>query len=193
MSVRIKWIIVVAITTLLLSLFFILSPYKFNEQYKQKVIEYSIEINAPKDSVFKYLGNSNNASNWSVFVNHISTLNANEVKDGSVGSIRRCFCNKDESGMKWDELITVVEQGKKRQLIIYNLQNFTFSAEGLATEQLYESIEHNKTKLTFVCFYLNHESTLLEEIKTYIAAYKMKHIFKKNMENIKRIVEERQR
>lgn len=49
--------------------------------FDYKLISHTVEINAPADSVFKFLGNSANAHRWSVFVDHISPLNSDVVKD----------------------------------------------------------------------------------------------------------------
>src|ERR1041384_7916907 len=82
----------------------IFSPYGTQEGYTYKLISNTIEISAPVDSVFAFLGNSANASRWSVFVNHITPINIDSVADGKVGSRRKCYCNADESGKKWEEL-----------------------------------------------------------------------------------------
>lgn len=164
------------------------SPYEKADGFKYKVIQTSIEINAPADSVFSYLGKSSNASKWSVFVADIQPLNADRFPDGSVGCRRRCYSSEDKT-MQWDELITEVVRNKKRQLVIYNLKNFPLTANGLATEQRYESMGKNKCRLTFTVFYKNAKPTFFETVKTYFAAYKIKDIFNRNLHNIKRINE----
>lgn len=166
-----------------------LSPYGYHDGFDYKLIKHTVTINASPDKVFTYLGNSNNAREWSVFVDHIDPL-PNGIKDGEVGSFRRCFCNADEKGTQWDEEITEVDLNKRRQLRIFNLVDFEMTANGLHTEQLYKDLGNGKTELTFTVFYKNHEPSLWEEIKTYIAAYKMTSIFKGNMSNIKKFVEE---
>ncbi|HEY6162333.1 MAG TPA: SRPBCC family protein [Bacteroidia bacterium] len=167
----------------------IFSPYGNHDGFNYKLILNTVEINAPADSVYKYLGNSDNARKWSVFVDHINTLNRDSFPDGAVGSRRRCFCNADEKGTQWDELVTEVVPGKKRQIIIYHLVDFSMNAEHLATEQIYESIGTNKCKLTFTVFFKDAQPSLWERIKTYIAAYKIKGIFEGNMNNIKKFNE----
>ncbi|WP_221393044.1 SRPBCC family protein [Dyadobacter sp. NIV53] len=164
------------------------SPYKSYPGFTHKLIQHSVEIETPVDTVFKFLGKSENASRWSVFVDHIIPLNSGKVSDGSVGSQRRCFCNKDETGKQWDELITVVIPGKKRQLTIYNLKEFPISAENLATEQIYKKLDDKKCRVTFTVFF-NKSPGIIDEFKMYIAAYEINRIFSQNMQNIKRIVE----
>ena len=166
----------------------IFSPYGTREGFPYKVIYHSVRIEAPVDSVFKFLGNSKNASQWSVYVDHIVPLNDHQFKDGTPGSRRRCYGNG--SGTRWDELITDVVPNRKRQLLIYNMKDFPMTASGLATEQLYQSLPNNKTILTFTVFFKDRNPSISDAFKTYLAAYKIKNIFAKNMENIRRIIEE---
>jgi uncharacterized protein YndB with AHSA1/START domain len=161
------------------------SPYQCG-----KPITYSVTINAPRARVFQFLGNSANASRWSVFVNHISATNSREIPDGQIGSRRRCFVHADEKGTQWDELITEVVPNEKRQLSIYNLVDFPMVVNNLHTEQIYEKVNENQCVLTFTVFYKNGKPTLLEHLKTYIAAYRIRSIFVRNMLNIKKITEE---
>lgn len=177
-------VVAVGITTMIAC-----SPYGQNKRFPYKVVEHSITIKAPVQTVFHYLGNSANASRWSVFVDHIIPLNANEVPDGTPGSRRRCFQNSNEQGLQWDELITIVERDKRRQLTIYNMNDFPIQAEGLATEQLYKSISPAETELTFTLFYLSGPPAIMDNLKMYFAAYKVKRIYRDNMDNIKRFVE----
>ena len=170
---------------------FIFSPYGSHEGFAYKMVKHTVEINVPADSVYKYLGNSAHAHDWSVFVDHISPLNADSFPDGAPGSRRRCFQQADEKGTQWDELVTIVEPGKRRQLTIYNLKDFSMQAENLATEQLYSAPAPGKCTLTFTMFFLDGKSTTWDEMKTYIGAFKVKNIFAKNMNNIKRITEEK--
>lgn len=167
----------------------IFSPYGKVDGFNYKIIKNTVHINAPVDSVFLFLGNSAKASEWSVFVDHINTLNSDSFPDGSTGSRRRCFINSNENGMQWDELITEVISNKKRQLTIYNLKDFKMTVEDLATEQLYEATSDDGCQLTFTVFFLNNQPTILETLKTYFAAYQIKSIFEDNMNNIKHILE----
>lgn len=180
--------IVIAFCVALLAMV-VFSPYKSHDGFDYKLVKHTIVINAPVDSVFKFLGNSSNARKWSVYVNHISTLNSDEVKDGLPGSIRRAFCTEDEKGQRWDELVTIVEPNKRRQLVTYDYIDFSMTAEDLATEQIYEVIDANSTQLTFTLFFKDHEPTLFEKLKMNFAAYVVLDIYKKNMNNIKRILE----
>lgn len=170
------------------SLMVIFSPFKKHKHRNE--IRNEVIINAPTCEVFEYLGNSDNATKWSVYVDHITTLNGDKVEDGKVGSIRRCYTNEKENmGETWDELITEVIPCKKRQLSIYNLQNFSLAAEGLLTEQQYFELDNNKTKLVFTVFYKDNYPNLMDEIKTHFASYNIEDVFIRNMNNIKYEVE----
>lgn len=167
------------------------SPYGTNNSFPYPLIEQSIIIDRPVEKVFQYLGNSKNAEDWSVFVDHITTINPDEVPDGKEGSIRRCFVQADEKGMQWDELTTAVVPNEKRQLEIYGFKDFPMTADDLATEQLYEKIDAYRCKLTFTVFFKGRTPTLMERLKMYIGAYQIRSIFEDNMENIKRLVEQK--
>lgn len=182
-------LITLIVLTLGLIVMIITSPFGTHEGFKYKLIINTIEINAPADSVYSFLGKSSNASKWSVFVNHISPLNRELVEDGKIGSQRRCFQNADEKGLQWDEEITVAELNKRRQLTIFNMKDFGLEAPGLATEQIYEKISGTKTKLSFTLFYINNRPSFLDLLKTYYAAFEVKSIYERNMTNIKSIIE----
>jgi len=124
-----------------------------------------------------------------VYVDHISTLNSIRTPDGTPGSIRRCFCNKNEKGQRWDELITLVEPNKRRQLTTFNLIDFPMQANGLASEQRYRKISENRCEITFTLFFANHDPGFWDEFKTYFGAYQVQSIFQQNLKNIKRILE----
>ena len=168
----------------------LLSPYGEGNLYNHRYLESSIKIKESKKHAFSVLGNSNNARKWSVFVHHISTLNPNKTTDGSVGSIRRCYQNEDESGLQWDEKIIINEINKRRRLSIFNMVHFDMSADYLMTDQIYEDSK-NGCKLTFTIFFdSTKEISLIDELKMYFAAYTAQRIFEKNLINIKHLIEE---
>ena len=175
-----------------LAFLFIFSPFQHHDDFDYPLIKSTVIIDAPVNEVFDYLGNSDNARDWSVFVDHITTTNAIEVPDGSIGSERRCFVNADESGTQWDERTTLVIPNRKRQLVIYNLVDFSMTADNLATEQIYTPLENNKCELTFTVFYKDTKPTVGEYLKTKLGAFHIKSIFEDNMNNIKTIIEKNQ-
>ncbi len=148
--------------SLLLSAVIAFSPFSSYKGFSYRLIKHAIEINAPAEKIFNFFGNSNNASLWSSFVDHITVLNPENFTNGTRGSIRRCFRNRNEKGMQWDELITEAAQNQKRGLSIYNLIGFAMTAEHLATEQLYERISEKKCRLTFTVFFKDAEPMIWE-------------------------------
>lgn len=180
---------ILAIVSIAVVLFVVFSPYSRKEDGVWNV-SHAIVIDAPVERVFGYLGISEHAADWSVFVHHISTINGAEIPDGSVGSIRRCFVNADESGTKWDEEIVEVLPFVKRRLTIFNMQHFPMTAVHLVTEQRYRKISENQCELTFTVFYDHENPGMLPHLKLYFAAYRIQSIFKQNMGNIKRNIEE---
>lgn len=166
------------------------SPFKNYEQYDHRLIKVSEDIDAKPAEVFSYLGNSDNAEDWSTFVDHIIPLNPDEKADGEQGAIRRCFVNQDESGETWDEEILLVEENKYRKLSCYNFQNFIISADNLRTEQLYETMENGNTQLSFTLFFEPEKASLMDKLKMHIAARRISSIFEDNLRNIKYFVED---
>lgn len=186
------WILA-GLLTAIVTLVIVLSPYGAKPGHDYKLVRTEITIDTPPEVVFEYLGNSANASQWSTFVDHIIPTNPGQFKDGEPGSTRRCFCKPNRTGMRWDELITEVVPNQKRQLIIYDLQEFPMTADGLATEQIYRSLGPETTQLAFTLFFKDHQPTLFEKAKIYIAAYRVASIYKANMGNIKQLVEAKYR
>ena len=182
-----RWTLLVCCLIFLLVLIF--SPYKQNDEVGYRCVASSIEINASTDEVYTYLGNSDNARVWSTYVDHITTLNADRVTDGNVGSIRRCFKQKDEKGIVWDEEVLLVEKNKRRRLSIFNSKNFPIITAGIRTEQIYEKINENKTKLTFTMYVQQDKMGFFPYIKTKLSAYFIAYYFEKNIANIKQEVE----
>lgn len=167
----------------------IFSPFSKQNGSSKPILLCSIEVNVSADSLFNYLGNSSNASKWSSFVDHISTINADEHIDGTVGSVRRCYVQADEEGMRWDEEILEIIPNKKRLLSIFNFEEFAITSPGLVTEQIYESITDQKTKVSFSLYFKSDAPGFFNIVKMKLSGYRIKSIFDKNLQNIKRICE----
>lgn len=166
---------------------FLFSPFKKNgEQY---ALENTILVNKPVSVVYTYLGNSNNAANWSSYVNHITPLNTDKVNDGDKGSIRRCFKNEDEEGIWWDEEILTDNTNTERELTIYNMHGFAIQTHNLTTKQLYTAISDTATQLTFGLYKNAEEVTISDWFKLRFAGWIISSIFDKNLEGIKSEVE----
>ncbi len=166
------------------------SPYKYHSD-KFRTVEASIEIKAPVDSVFAYMANSDYASEWSSFVDHITPLNSNEVVDGEKYSIRRVFVSKDEKDARWDEKIVEVVPNKMRSLKIYKIRGLGMSAEGLQTEQRYQELKDGRTRLSLVLYYQEEYRGWWNGFKMRLASFEIRGIFERNLENIKREIEQR--
>ncbi len=177
----------IAVVTLVLGIATIASPYRVHYDGDRPKLATSTDVDATCASVFDYLGNSANASKWSVYVDHITPLNAESVRDGSAGSIRRSFKNADETGMRWDEYFTEVVPGKRRELRIYNIVDAPATAEGtLLTEQLYAPLDANRCRVTFTLFFAESPSAT-DWLKMRIKAHEIGRIFEKNLANIGRL------
>ena len=180
----------ISLSIMLFGVIILFSPYGDKHAYNQKAIVVDTEINASASEVFRYLGDSTNASKWSTFVSSIETLNDCQVADGERGSKRRCFGK--EQGIRWDEEILLIEPNKKRLLNVYNTKGFSMMADHLLTEQIYEPISKNKTRLKLSLFYKEGKRNIFSELKMYLGAYVVADIFEANLANIKKFNEQRQ-
>ncbi|MBC7383196.1 MAG: SRPBCC family protein [Bacteroidia bacterium] len=177
---------VVGLTIIIISF----SPYHSHKELSYRAVKQTIEINAPVEQVFLYMGNSANATKWSVYVDHITPLNMNEYADGTAGCTRRCFTNAAGTGPTWDETIIITDMFKRRRLNIFNMVNFSLSTENLLTEQLYEIINENKCRLTLTLFLDPIKKGWPDQMKMYFTAYQINNIFARNLVNIKKLNEE---
>lgn len=181
-------------TTLILITLFLLgiifSPFCKNERNGFTMVDVGIEIYVPIDTLYHYLGNSENAKIWSSYVDHIDCLNPEEFNDGDIGSIRRCFQHSDNTGHIWDEKIIDKKQPTMRKLSIYNPQNFDAWVENLETTQTYFAVNDSTTQLHFSLYFKDNNYSMWESVKMSFAAYKIKSIFVENLENIKKDVEQ---
>jgi hypothetical protein len=165
------------------------SPYKKDKFLSYKLITESILINTSCEAAYKYLGNSDNVRVWSVYVDHISPINEDKVTDGHLGSIRRCFKNNHEKDGRWDEEILFTKKNKLRRLSCFNFQDLILSPGLLHTEQIYED-KNGDCLVKFTLFSPKNEYGLWEEFKIYLASYPTAYIFRKNLKNIKKHLEQ---
>ncbi|MES2388641.1 MAG: SRPBCC family protein [Bacteroidota bacterium] len=170
---------------------FLFSPWSYNRSAERWELAHEVTVKASPGDVYRYLGNSNNAAKWSVFVNHIRPLNAELVPDGDKGSFRRCFHDSDEQGMQWDEEIIRADSASIRTLSIFNIQRATLQTEGLRTNQVYTP-EGSNTRLRFELYYEGSFFQPNRFWKSVIGGYVILPIFKNNMANIARLVEAEQ-
>jgi len=152
------------------------------------LISESVEIAKPCPRVFDYLANSAHASDWSAFVSHITPLNAEIVPDGAQGSIRRSFRNSDETGMRWDEYFLEVTP-LQRRLRVYNVVGAPLRATTfLLTEQIYEPVDEDRCRLSFTLFF-GEDPSLGDAFRMRLGAHLIAPLFRRNIGNIKRLVE----
>ena len=164
------------------------SPYREHEGFPNRLIKETVEIQAPCESIYEYLGNSANARSWSVFVDHITPLNVDQVPDGAQGSIRRSFRNADESGMTWDEYFELVEP-LRRRLVIYDVTGVPTTEGELLTEQLYEPMSDDGCRLSFTLFF-RKDPSFRDGLLMRLSAHEIARIFRNNIGNVKRRNEE---
>ncbi len=176
---RIFWI-ALAIFLLLLSFTWVFSPYK---SYQTGVITSEVDINADCQQAFKYLGNSDNAKKWSVFVSFIETINPDQFQDGMIGSKRMCYTKEDKTGFTWEEEVLERRENEYRKISCYNFQNLFIKSPNLVTEQIY-SPSSSGCKVTFTLDF-KEEPTFLDKMKMKFSAYRVKSIFDRNLANIK--------
>jgi hypothetical protein len=191
MKYRTRWILIVApaLLVVLLTVLLVSSPYRHQPGQPGKQLVESVDIERPCADVFAYLGNSANASRWSVYIHHITPLNAPPIADGAQGSIRRSFRNADERGMRWDELFTIVEPARRRQLRIFNVVDSLSPRDNhLVTEQLYAPIGDGRCRLSFSLFF-ERPARWTDELAMSAVAYKIAPVFRANIHNVKRLVE----
>ena len=165
----------------------------FGSVWKWKQVSYSVIIDAPVEKVWGYVSDSSNAKDWSVYFDHISALPG--VKDGRPGSLRRCFRNADEEGAFWDEEVVKVKLNEYREIRTFNLNGFggpELNKAQFKVQQIYEEVDKGKTKLSFTSEYSGplELSTLRALVP---AAAEAERIFRLNLENIKAVVEGRER
>lgn len=183
-------LVILALITLSVVVLIIINPYKYHDD-DFRTVEAAITINSPVDSVFAYMSNSDYASDWSSFVDHIDPLNSDKIPDGNKYSIRRVFVSKNEKGARWDEKIKEVVPGKRRLLSIYNIKGLAMSTDGLLTEQRYEKVGANKTRLSLVLYFKKGQRGWWNGFKMHLASFEIRSIFERNLENIKREIEAR--
>jgi len=174
--------------SVLIWLIAIQSVYKLDPSAQTPELKVQIEINASVNAVYSYLGNSDNAQTWSVYVSSIETLNAELYRDGEQGNIRRCFVKGSQDAQFWDEEILQNDKDQLRQLSIFNFNNFPMSADNLVTEQRYFQKADGFCMLEF-SLHFAVSPRFLDQLKMHFASRIIAGIFQQNLMNIKQDIE----
>ena len=159
---------------------------------------HGVEIDAPMDAVWAYVGDSGRASEWSVYFDHISPLPQSPVPDGQVGALRRCYRRADEAGVTWDEEVMALDHHRARGIRTYALRGFrplVQDAVGWTQYQVaqhYEELGGERTRLTFSTDLLRPG---LPPARWLFGAFadEVIRIFRLNLENIAAAIEAEQR
>ena len=171
----------VFLAVLLLFLIVSFAAYKFSP-YDQKILS-AVDIEMPCEITFDYLGDSENAKDWSVFVAFIETINSAVIPDGEVGSKRICYTKEDHTGFNWEEEVLEVKPNEYRKISCYNFENLGINTPNLATEQIYRTTDEG-CKVMFTLDFIKKPG-FIDLVKMKFAAYRIKSIFDKNLANIK--------
>ena len=166
---------------LLLSLFFFSACEK-----KEEVL-----IRAPLNEVWNYVGNSNNAAEWSVYFHHITPISG---EDGKPGALRRCFRREDEQGNTWDETTLEIIPQTYRKIHTHSLFGFPDeafnSAEFHVHQRFTESPDGKSVRLSFGSELIK-PTDLISAIRFIWYAREAKRVIRLNLENIKEAIESR--
>lgn len=158
-----------------------------------KQSSYTVTINAPIEEVWTYASDSSKAVEWSVYFTHISSLPG--IEDGKVGSLRRCFRRKDETGIMWDEEVIQIKPLEYREIRTFNIKGFPdpdFEQIEFKVHQHYEKVDTNTTKLTFASELRTPFKPMII-LKMLFAVSEGKRVFRLNLENIKAAIEQKEK
>jgi uncharacterized protein YndB with AHSA1/START domain len=168
------------------------SPFRRRPGAATPRLEETVDVAAPCERVFSYLGDSTHAHQWSVFIDHITPLNPAIAADGAEGAIRRSYRNANEQGTRWDELFTIVEPARRRQLRIFNIVDSASPRDNhLMTEQLYQPLPHGGCRLAFTLFFEQPPGPR-DQLPMRLVSYEVARVFRRNIGNVKRLVEQAQ-
>ncbi|MEM7787271.1 MAG: SRPBCC family protein [Bacteroidota bacterium] len=155
---------------------------------------HAVEIAAPLDAVWAYVGDSGRAGEWSVYFDHISLLPESPVADGQVGALRRCYRRADETGVTWDEEVMALVPTLYREIRTYDLRGFRLGLQASASfseyrvGQHYEALGPERTRLTFSTDLRRPDLGLARWVFGRTAP-EVVRIFRLNLENIRAAVE----
>lgn len=159
-------------------------------------ISHSVEIAAPVAAVWQYLSDSENAKEWSTFFSHIraSAQTDQGIKDGDIGSLRRCFREKSESVLWWDETVLQINPLKERIIYTYHLKGFwplwITRGSSFFVKQSYRDLGNGKSSLSFSTV-ADPQNGPMSRLLFQLGKSEGLDIFVKNLENIREHIEKR--
>jgi uncharacterized protein YndB with AHSA1/START domain len=151
--------------------------------------QHSVEIDAPVEAVWAYVGDSTLATEWSVYFHHITPLGGG---DGRVGALRRCFRRADEKGVRWDETVEEIVPLRLRRLKTFNVRGRRAPGSNVGefdVWQIYEPLGPNRTRLTFATAPVAG-SKRVTRFYFRAARGRTTRIFRENLENIAHAIEQ---
>lgn len=170
------------------------SPYQRRPGARQRMLSQSADIAAAADSVFLFLGDTANVKRRPGFVDHVQPLNADSVALWAAGSRMRCFVRKNGKERRWDQTVMEAIPGRRRDLVLYGFEGFSAAPDSLTLEQIFTPLvdadgrEVGASRLTFNLLFTS-EPGWKETLQMFFAAYSIKGIFSRDLENVKRILE----
>jgi hypothetical protein len=182
------------------------SPYQRHPGTGHRMLSQGVDIAAPADSVFRFLGGTANAERGSVFLDGIEPLNADSVEPWAAGSRFRCFVRdggkvgkagedgKGGNARRWDETVLEALPGRRRSLVLYGFAGFSAAPDSLTLEQVFTPLkdadgrEVGASRLDFHLSF-THEPGWKETLQMFFAAYSIKGIFSRDLAEMKRILE----
>mgnify|MGYP005846136311 CR=1 FL=1 len=152
----------------------------------------SVVIDAPVEAVWEYVGNSDNAAEWSVFFEKIQPLPG--AKDGQTGALRRCFRATDHpEAIWWDEITLEIRENEYRRILAFNPHHFSdpqLNRGEYYVTQHFEEIQPGRTKLTFAQTQLRPRG-IFKRLGFLQVGRDGSRIIQQNLENIKQAIESR--
>jgi hypothetical protein len=156
------------------------------------VAEHTIIVDAPVEELWAYASDSTQAVRWSIYFHHITPMDG---PDGELGSTRRCFRQVDEAGVRWDEEVIDLVRLRRRRMRVYNLRGFSWPGtelQEMVVDQVFEDLGGGRSSLTFRTW-LRGPDDVNARASWRLTRGEVERIFARNLENIGRAVEQKDR
>jgi uncharacterized membrane protein len=185
-----KWTAVCCTGLLIgLVLFIRFSPYKKLPGHNKCGIKHAIVINNTAENVYEFLCNQPEEKKWMNYTDHIDLVSKQADSLSEIGNIFRHYSNNDETGQMYDSKVLKIEKNKRRVIRLNHFTDFPMSFNEIITEQQFRTLPENKCELSMTLFYENTKPDFWDEVKAYLASYRIKKAIRENMENLKKEME----